>query len=208
MESHDEDVGMTLITRILVTGSRLPVIPLRTARSMNAELEGAIIDATECFVRRHGAFVRDLVERYVPEADVDDVVQQIFVVAWRQSTETTVLEAPLAQQRAWLYQTARFHVRTHRRGARRRRRLAKRLVGESQSLLDGRQLDPRISDALHRSIQRLPVKDWEILEARHYDGMNTAEIALWLDITHEAVRQRLSRAMSTLRTVFEREVGR
>lgn len=176
---------------------------------MNAEVGVEIIDATECFVRRHGAFVRDLVERYVPEADVDDVVQQIFVAAWRRSTEpTTVLEAPLAQQRAWLYQTARVHVWTHRRGAQRRRRLAKRLVGQSQPLLDGRQLDPRIRDALHRSIQRLPVSDWEILDARHYDGMDTAEIALWLGITHEAVRQRLSRAMSKLRTVFEREVRR
>lgn len=74
--------------------------------------------------------------------------------------------------------------------------------------LSAQPLDPRILDVLYRSIQRLPKKDWEILEARHYDRMSTSEIALWLGITDEAVRQRLSRALDKLRIIFGREVGR
>lgn len=136
-------------------------------------------------------------------------MQQIFIVAWRRSAEpAAVLDASVEQQRAWLYQTARFHVWTHRRGVQRRRRLTRRLVDEAQTFLKGAQLDPRTLEVLHRSVRRLPRKEWELVEARYFDGMNTAEMALWLGITHEAVRQRLSRAMSRLRTIFEREVHR
>lgn len=146
------------------------------------------------------------VERHVPPDDVDDVVQQIFVVTWRRSAEpVTVLHAPVEQQRAWLYQTARFHVWSYRRGLRRRRNLNRRLTAEAHTHV-GHQLDPRTIDALQRSILRLPRMEWELLEARYFDGLTSAELGHWLEITPEAARQRLARALDRLRTIFEREV--
>lgn len=136
---------------------------------------------------RFGAMVHGILLARVPYAEVDDLTQEVFLIAFRQ------LEA-LRNPRTfggWLAAITRncaydFHRRT---------RIAEMLTDESASCNSLR------AEALEilRVLQTLPEAYRETLVLRLIEGMSGAEIAARTGLTPASVRVNLHRGMRQLR---------
>jgi len=154
---------------------------------------------------RFEQFVRDEVHsltRHVrvlyPYADIDDVVNRTFSVAWRKFDQLQ------PDARAWLRGTARRVVANDQRGQRRWRALTERA---SQMIPDHpapapdepASLELRIvSDA----IDRLSESDRDVLLMCALEELDTDDLARILNIAPSAAKKRLSRARERLRNAL------
>ncbi|MET0795173.1 MAG: sigma-70 family RNA polymerase sigma factor [Polyangiaceae bacterium] len=87
-------------------------------------------ERARALVNQHFDFLWRLLRRLgVPEADVDDAAQQVFIVATRRLTEV-----PTGSERTFLYGTALRTAATIRRGMRRRRRWIENVTVDAVSL--------------------------------------------------------------------------
>lgn len=167
------------------------------------------IEDIERFVRQHELLMHGFVRRRVPDVDVDDVVQNVFVAVWRREQEGEVIvHASFPIQRAWLYKAALFEIAAYSRAHGRAERLKERLW--SYMRITGGRVDDRASAdiPLHRALARLERDDRDILKAAVYDGFSTVEIATLLSCSEGAARQRLHRAIGRLRVLYARELRR
>ncbi|MBI4942797.1 MAG: sigma-70 family RNA polymerase sigma factor [Actinobacteria bacterium] len=152
----------------------------------------------EDLFRRSHCAVLAFARRRVPE-DADDVVSEVFSVAWRRRDE--VPEEPLP----WLYRVAHHEVLHSRRGEARRARNAQAAVehlGPEQTAADmGEHVADRLdSRALIRpALDLLPDADQELLRLWAWEGLEPQEIAYVLGCTRGATRVRLHRALRRLR---------
>lgn len=140
------------------------------------------------------AGARPALERYVrrrvPAADVDDVVNDVALVAWRRRDELGGRELL-----PWLYGVAANVVRNRSRSERRRFRLRERLVGlraahvpdaaDQLTADDGRVLG---------ALARLSADDQELLRLVAWEQLPYADIAELLGCTPNAVALRARRA--------------
>lgn len=83
-------------------------------------------EAFEGFYAAHGKAITSYVRRRAGDAEVGDIVAQVFCVAWRRFD---AVPAP-PEDRFWLYGVARRMVADHRRSVLRRVRLRQRLTAE------------------------------------------------------------------------------
>jgi RNA polymerase sigma-70 factor (ECF subfamily) len=126
-------------------------------------------------------------------ADCDDVVSEVFLVAWRRLDELP--DDPLP----WLLVTARRVVANHWRG---RVRL-QRHEAELRALARWAG-EPDVSGGVVRrsemldALGRLSADDREVLLLVGWDGLDTAGVARVLDCAPGAARMRLSRARQRL----------
>ena len=129
--------------------------------------------------------------RRVPAGEVDDVVAEVFTVAWRRLDDV-----PATNERAWLYGVARRVIANQRRSGARRLHLVERLAAQpSESSGEAADQDPAILAAL----ARLRPADQEILRLAAWEQLSGAEIATALGCTPNAAALRLSRARARLR---------
>jgi RNA polymerase sigma-70 factor (ECF subfamily) len=141
--------------------------------------------------------------------EAHDIVQEVFADAWRaalrqqppftaQSSETDI--------RRWL-----FHVTYQRAISLRRHRSI--LAWESLDFADPPEpsqsvpslpFDQRLveGDALREALARLNVDEVACIVLKVLQGFTLAEIARILDLSPAAARQRFSRAMRRLRTIY------
>lgn len=82
----------------------------------------------EAFYGAHRQPIAAYVRRRVIEHDVEDVIAQVFLIAWRRFA----LIPPPPEDRLWLFGVARRMVADHRRSTMRRRRLSERLAEEAR----------------------------------------------------------------------------
>lgn len=141
----------------------------------------------------HYTAVLRFVRRRVPSADSDDVVAEIFTVAWRRLE--AVPSAP--DDRLWLYAVARRTVAQARRTKLRHGRLRRRVATQREGIASGHS-DPAI-DRVHVALAKLRKGDRDVLELFYWEDLSQAEIARVLDCSEAAVAQRLSRARKRLR---------
>ena len=153
----------------------------------------------------------------VPEADADDAVQQVFIVASRRLAAITV-----GSERAFLFGTA-LRVASHtRRAAKRRGEVplqedgspagasAPRSSGEHASSIDGASsadelLDQRRARALLDDVlESLPMDMRAVFVLFELEEMTLAEIAALLDLPGGTVASRLRRG----RELFQAEITR
>jgi len=124
--------------------------------------------------------------RRVAPGDVDDVVAETFVVAWRRLDEAPEFPLP------WLLGVARHVCANVRRGGARREALHTRLA--QQPVDDGRPGPDAVEDpaasAAGRALARLGERDRELLTLLAWDGLSTAEAAHALSCTQAALRVR------------------
>src|SRR5262245_1476922 len=125
--------------------------------------------------------------------DAEDAVQSTFLNAFRALEKGVV---PYAES-AWLFKIAQNVCLTGRRSAVRRRRL------ESPAPLDDTVASPdhdpgRLVD-LTGALHGLPPRQRRALVLREWQGLEYAEIADQLGLTHAAVETLLHRARRTLR---------
>lgn len=138
--------------------------------------------------------------RRVGRTDADDVVSEVFAVAWKKFDE---IEWDTA--RPWLYGIARGVLANRWRSVRRQRRLRERLsglVGGSPDMPDvyvvRRDEDNEVLDAL----KRLTLLDQEILMLAAWEELSAPEIARALGISVSAAEKRLARAKQRLAKVL------
>lgn len=132
------------------------------------------------------------VRRYCPDDDCDDVVADVYLVAWTRLAELPTDAVP------WLIGTARNVLANSWRARSRRRHLVAELAG----LNDLASADP-VGMAVDRTdllrvISRLRSDDQEVLLLAGWDGLDSAGIASVLGCSVAAARTRLSRARRRL----------
>jgi RNA polymerase sigma-70 factor (ECF subfamily) len=185
-----------------------------TRRLLDRAAAGDAAAPGELFDRQRAALVAFLRNRFDPRlrarADPSDVVQEAQMEAHRR------LDDYLARRpmpfRLWLRKTAYERLRMLRRrhlGAGRRAvgrevlpeassaGLASRLAANAGSPSQALELAERIA-RVRRVLDRLPADDRELLLMRHYEELPYGEIAVLLDVTPAAARQRHGRALLRL----------
>ncbi|MEV8373948.1 sigma-70 family RNA polymerase sigma factor [Kribbella sp. NPDC056861] len=121
--------------------------------------------------------------------DAADLLADTFLVAWRRLDDVP----PGDQTRPWLYGVARRVLANHHRGEGRRHALADRLRSE---LAEPDEPATTLTDNSPAGIafRALPEQDRELLSLVAWEELDTAQIAITLGITRNAVRIRLHRA--------------
>lgn len=144
--------------------------------------------------------------RRIGQDQVDDVVAETFLTAWRR-----IDEVPDDAALSWLYHVAYRIVGHQWRSAARRRRLGERLTSIRRSPTSTPEDDALGNDEVRQVLEaaaRLNDGDAEILRLVSWERLTNVEIATVLDIAPNAVNQRLHRARKSLTKEFNRLNGR
>ncbi|MBU0638962.1 MAG: sigma-70 family RNA polymerase sigma factor [Planctomycetes bacterium] len=132
--------------------------------------------------------------------DIEDVVQDVFLVALRGLPDFR----GDSRIETWLTRVAVNTCRSHLR----RRALWLRV----RAVLRCERQESAASPAEHdlarhervgqvqRALRRLPARDREVLVLRYLEGLPVAELAAVLEVSHNAVEVRLSRARKRLKS--------
>lgn len=151
------------------------------------------------FTSCHGA-IHAYAMRRAPE-DADDIVSEVFSVAWRK--REAVPEPPLP----WLYAVASREVLHVRRSYQRRHDLGTRVAafGDRAAPNETDAATDRIAahDPVSRAMRHLTESDAEILRLWAWEQLEPVEIATVLGITGVTARVRLHRAQRRLRAVLD-----
>ncbi len=143
--------------------------------------------------------VRGYVLRRAPQAIVDDVVSETFLVAWR------ALDSVPGEPLPWLYGVARRTLANHRRGNLRSAALSARLtrtlvLPPEQEGPVSEEIEPQLRDAL----LALTVREREALLLVAWEELSPAQAANALGCSRAAFRVRLYRARGHLAQLLER----
>lgn len=128
--------------------------------------------------------------RGIAGGDADDVVAEVFTIAWRRFDDI-----PADAAIPWLYGVARNVARNHRRGE--QRRAALQLVVLPAPNVPAPD-EPADFTVLREALRQLSDDDQEILRLVAWDGLEPSEAAVALGIAGTAARVRLHRARQKL----------
>jgi len=143
-----------------------------------------------------------LLRRTGRREDAEDVVAETFLTAWRRLEDMP----PGPAARPWLYGIARNVLANHRRGERRRGRLAGLLHAESVLPSHPVDTDSDVAWAA-AAFARLGEDDRELLRLAAWEGLDPGEIGAVLGCSRNAARVRLHRARRRLAQEVEGLLG-
>ena len=184
---------------VIVADDPLPEPPPGAAADERAWVEAARAGERAAFGRlyqRYAAMVHGLLLAHVPPAEVDDLAQDVFVLALR---KLPGLRDPAAFA-PWLAAIARNRAMDRHRGQK------PPLVAATPDL-------PRPAPAAVEArailavIHQLPPAYRETLVLRLVEDMTGPEIAARTGLTPESVRVNLHRGMKKLRELLDRQPG-
>jgi RNA polymerase sigma factor (sigma-70 family) len=132
-------------------------------------------------------------------SDAQDAVAEVFLTAWRRLERVPAGDAA----RVWLYATARRVLANQRRSTRRRLALQQRLVLEAPTVLPEPPVLDREETLVHEALQRLGVRDREVLLLAEWEGLSAAQIGAVVGCRTVTARGRLHRARQRFRSAFE-----
>lgn len=152
----------------------------------------------------HAPFLLRTVQRLSGSGPhVEDVVQEVFLVAHRRRHEIHGGD----DVRGWLYRVAQNLVRHHGRAIARQRRLQNKYLEESR--------EPDVADApdaagarrdqahlVHACVAELPLKLREVFVLYELEAMSAVEIARLIDVPENTARSRLRLARDRFRSVW------
>jgi RNA polymerase sigma-70 factor (ECF subfamily) len=151
----------------------------------------------ELFRRLFDAHFDDLwrfARRRCPSAaDADDIIAQVFAVAWRRRDEL-----PGTGVRLWLFGVARHVLANHRRSDQRRGQLQLRLIDHHRAGHDNQEARGLLREELGAALTSLNDDDRDVVLMRCWDGLAINDIAVLLDCTPNAVSVRLHKARRKL----------
>lgn len=165
--------------------------------------------AFEEFYTRHRRHILAYCRRRASEHDARDATDETFLIAWRRWDE--IPSGPAGDRaRPWLYGVAYRVLSNTWRGNRRRRKLEDRLgqvrgygpPGPSRELLASE--DQRTVVA---ALERLEPGDQEVLRMAAWEELSYADIGVALDLSEDAVAQRVRRARKRLARELARADG-
>ena len=146
-------------------------------------------EAFEALFATHGVAVHRYAQRRAPASDVEDIVADVFVIAWRKFDEI-----PAGFEQPWLFRTA-WNVLANRH--------RKFVELPFEALPDGPDggdiADSVITDiTLQRAWQQLSARDREVLRLVAWDGLDGRALAEALGISVSGAGVALSRARERL----------
>jgi RNA polymerase sigma-70 factor (ECF subfamily) len=151
--------------------------------------------AFEALYTAHYQAIAAYVLRRVPADEADDVIAQVFTVAWRRFYSVP----PVPADRLWLFGVARNSVADQQRSLRRRLHLQARL---SANAVTARWLAPAADFAgeqVHAAVSTLRPADREALQLILWDELSYAEAAAVLGCSPNAFELRYRRARNAVR---------
>ncbi len=155
--------------------------------------------AFQQLMERHGPRLHAFLLAYVPRDEVDDLLQEVLLAAWRGLPALQRPEAPSP----WLFGIARNLARkAMARRAKAPHPLADPAAVPGSERMSGEELTPARLLAI---LQELPEAYRESLALRLVEGMGSAGIGAILGLTPASVRVNLSRGMKILRRRLARE---
>lgn len=147
-------------------------------------------------VAEHHADLIRLAYAMVGDADLaDDVAQSAWASAWRRRDSLR----DRGKVRGWLFAITANEARRALRGRRLKQTL---LLGAHEPLTRDRDADAELD--LIATLQRLPLRDRELLARRFALGQTSAEIGEELGMSDSGVRVRISRLLAALRRELAR----
>jgi RNA polymerase sigma factor (sigma-70 family) len=160
--------------------------------------------ALEEAYRTLGPLVMSYVGRYVPQPDVEDVVQRVFYEVWRVHERFD----PGQSLRGWVLGIARKRAIDH---LRKRRDVVvpiesmREIAGD-----DGREFAERLvwADEVRAALDLLPDLQRDVLELAYFAGYTQPEIAAALGIPLGTVKTRTARGLQRLAGLLENSRGR
>ena len=171
------------------------------ARLAGAQRAARARDRMEEVFVGHFDAVRAFCLRRLSVAEANDVVAEVFLVAWQKIDDLP--DDPFV--RPWLLRIAHFRVHHARRSFSRRARLAQRLSGQAappgespEAFLVAQYQRDRVTAAL----AKLRESDREIVRLRAWEELTAPQIAMVLDISVAAAEKRISRALDRLGTAL------
>lgn len=147
----------------------------------------------DCY-RTFGPLVRSYVSRYVPAADVDDVVQRVFYEVWRSRSRFDTSRS----LRAWVLGIARKRAIDQ---LRKRSdvvvpiEVMREIAGD-----DGRESMERFvwADEMRQALDQLPDAQRRMIEMAYFEGMTQTEIADRTGTPLGTVKTRTTRGLARL----------
>lgn len=156
-------------------------------------------EALEDAYRRLGPLVASYLGRYVPQPDIDDVMQRVFYEVWRVHERYD----PAQSLRAWVLSIARKRAIDH---LRKRRDIVvpidsmREIAGD-----DGNVFADRLAwaDEVRGALDLLPELQRNVIELAYFDGYTQSEIAAALNIPLGTVKTRTARGLQRLAGLLE-----
>jgi RNA polymerase sigma-70 factor (ECF subfamily) len=175
-----------------------------TFSSGSDELTGLVIAAQrgdraafDQLYRAHARMVHGVLMARIPRADVDDLVQDVFILAMQRLTS---LRTPAAFG-GWLAAIARTRAIDHLRRLPKTTELVDDLPATAMAMDDP---DRAELVTVMAAIERLPIAYRETLILRFVEGMTGQEISAKTGLTEGSVRVNLHRGMKQLKDELER----
>ncbi|MFB8229884.1 RNA polymerase sigma factor [Cellulosimicrobium sp. NPDC055967] len=128
--------------------------------------------------------------------DAEDVVCEVFVVAWRRITEVPPYEL------GWLLRVTRNVMANHLRAGSRRAALARRVTGVLPASVPDHAGDVVGQDAAERLLAQLPVRDQEVLRLLVLEDLSVPELAEALGCRPNTASVRVRRAKERLARLY------
>jgi RNA polymerase sigma factor (sigma-70 family) len=172
-----------------------------------AEIGGRLVlgqpEALEDCYRTLGPLVMSYLGRYVPQPDIEDVMQRVFYEVWRVHERYD----PNLSLRGWVLGIARKRAIDH---LRKRKDVVvpidsmREITGE-----DGRDVVERLvwADEVRTALDLLPSLQREVIELAYFKGYTQTEIATVLDIPLGTVKTRTSRGLQRMAGLLENTRG-
>jgi RNA polymerase sigma factor (sigma-70 family) len=156
-------------------------------------------EALEDCYRTLGPLVLSYLARYVPQPDIEEVMQRVFYEVWRVHERYD----PNRSLRGWVLGIARKRAIDH---LRKRRDVVvpldsmREITGD-----DGREVAERFvwADEVRTALDLLPQLQREVIELAYFEGYTQTEIALALDIPLGTVKTRTSRGLQRMAGLME-----
>ena len=171
-------------------------------RGVPATLEDRLVVGDETVLRElfdeYGSLVLGIGRRLVGD-DADDLVQQVFLAAWRGRDRFDQSKGSLG---AWLSGITRFKAIDHLRAKGRRPSVPSADAGEREAV------EPVVDQVVDRmvlakALRSLPQARREVVELGFYQDLSHPEIAERLDLPLGTVKSHMRRGLEAL----QRELG-
>ncbi len=156
-------------------------------------------EALEDCYRTLGPLVMSYLGRYVPQSDIEDVMQRVFYEVWRAHDRYD----PTMSLRGWVLGIARKRAIDHLR----KRKDVVVPIDSMRDLTgdDGRETAERLvwADEVRAALEMLPPLQREVIELAYFEGYTQTEIAVALGIPLGTVKTRTSRGLQRMAGLLE-----
>ena len=137
-----------------------------------------------------------------------DVAQEVYLTAWQKLSTLTNPRSFLPWLRVITRNRARNWLARHRRHAARQRPPEELYLLEDTDVSPPERLEQQEREAwVRKLLSQLPAEAREVLMLYYREGRSTRQVAELLELSEEAVRQRLHRARKQLRREWEARLG-